>query len=108
MSPKTVAAVVGVAFFLAGLLIMLLPLATDSPSGITVSCGNSVGMGYDEVAVEAESGALVEICSRLRLERLAWAAPVTVLGGLLVVGAVIVRKRREAPDQTAGGFGTTV
>ncbi|NUT99698.1 MAG: hypothetical protein HOY78_47575 [Saccharothrix sp.] len=105
MSPKTVAAVVGVAFFLAGLLIMLLPLATDSPSGIAVSCGNSVGMAFDAVAVEAEGSALVEICSRLRLERLAWAAPVTVLGALLVVGALVVRKRGEAPGAHAGGFG---
>lgn len=96
MSPKTVAAVVGVAFFLAGLLIMLLPLSTDSPSGIAVSCGNSVGMAFDEVAVEAEGGALVEICSRLRVERLAWAAPVTVLGALFVAGAAVVRRRSSA------------
>ncbi|WP_309112964.1 hypothetical protein [Saccharothrix sp.] len=96
MSPKTVAAVVGVAFFLAGLLIMLLPLSTDAPSGIAVPCGNSLGMGFDEVAAEAEGGALVEICSRLRVERLAWAAPVTVLGALLVVGAVVVRRRSAA------------
>ncbi|MEU7525737.1 hypothetical protein AB0A74_08400 [Saccharothrix sp. NPDC042600] len=96
MSPKTVAAVVGVAFFLAGLLIMLLPLSADSPSGVAVSCGNSVGMGFDRVAVEAEGGALVEICSRLRVERLAWAAPVTVLGALFVVGAAVVRRRSSA------------
>ncbi|MGM1059286.1 PEP-CTERM sorting domain-containing protein [Saccharothrix sp. Mg75] len=94
MSPRVVAAVIGVAFFLAGLLIMLLPLDTDAPSGFPVSCGNSVGMAYDEVAVEAEGAAFVEICSRLRVERLAWAAPVTVVGLLLVVGAAVVRRRR--------------
>ena len=96
MSPKTVAAVVGVAFFQAGLLIMLLPLSTDSPSGVDVACGNSVGMGFDEVAAEAEGGAFVEICSRLRVTRLAWAAPVTVVGALLVVGSVVVRRKSSA------------
>ncbi|MFD1150486.1 hypothetical protein [Saccharothrix hoggarensis] len=93
MSPRAVTAVVGVAFFLAGLLIVLAPLSTDTPSGIAVSCGNAVGMGYDEVAVEAEGGAFVEICGRLRAERLAWAAPVVVLGALLLVGSAVVRRR---------------
>lgn len=93
MSPRMVAAVVGAAFLLAGLLIMLLPLETDSPSGLPVSCGNSVGMGYDDVELEVESEALPEICGELRTERLAWAAPVAVLGLLLVVGGVIARRR---------------
>ncbi|QQQ77805.1 hypothetical protein IOD16_04715 [Saccharothrix sp. 6-C] len=93
MSPRVVTAVVGVAFFLAGLLIMLLPLSTDTPEGVSVACGNSVGMGFDAVAVEAEGAAFVEICGRLRMERLAWAAPVVVLGALLVVGGVVVRRR---------------
>lgn len=96
MSPRAVTAVVGVAFFLAGLLIMVLPLSTDSPSGLAVACGNSVGMGFDEIAVEAEGAAFVEICGRLRMERLAWAAPVAVLGALFVVGSIVVR-RRPAP-----------
>ena len=94
MSPKVVAAVVGVAFLLAGLLIMLLPLRTSGPSGIPVSCGNSVGMAYDEVAVAAEGTAFVEICSRLRAERLAWAAPVAAVGVLLLAGAAAARRRR--------------
>lgn len=93
MSPRTVAAVVGVAFFLAGLLILLVPLSTDSPSGVAVPCGNAVGFGFDRVAVEAEGAAFVEICARLRVERLAWAAPVAVVGVLLVVGAAVVRRR---------------
>lgn len=93
MSPRAVTVVVGVAFFLAGLLIMLLPLSTDSPAGVPVPCGNSVGMGFDAVAVEAEGAAFVEICGRLRMERLAWAAPVAVLGVLLVVGSVVVRRK---------------
>ncbi len=96
MSPRTVTAVVGVAFFLAGLLIMVLPLSTDSPSGISVDCGNSVGMGFDRVVVEAEGAAFVEICGRLRMERLAWAAPVTVVGVLCVAGSVVVRRKSSA------------
>ncbi|MBP2334348.1 hypothetical protein JOF41_000526 [Saccharothrix coeruleofusca] len=93
MSPRTVTAVVGAAFLLAGLLIMLLPLETDSPSGLSVSCGNSVGMGYDDIELEAESEALPEICGELRAERLAWAAPVAVLGLLLLAGGAIARRR---------------
>lgn len=96
MSPRVVAAVVGVAFFLAGLLIMLLPLSTDSPAGVAVACGNSVGMGFDEVAVEAEGAAFLEICGRLRMERLAWAVPVVVVGALLVVGSIVVRRESSA------------
>jgi len=96
MSPRVVTAVVGVAFFLAGLLIVLLPLSTDSPSGLAVPCGNSAGMGFDEVAVEAEGAAFVEICGRLRRERLAWAAPVAVVGVLLVIGGLVARRRSSA------------
>ncbi|MFJ6674244.1 hypothetical protein ACIQMJ_24310 [Actinosynnema sp. NPDC091369] len=93
MSPRTVIAVVGAAFFLAGLLIMLLPLSADSPSGVPVACGNSVGMGYDAVVVEAEGSAFVEICGRLRRERLAWAAPVIVVGLVGVAGTMVVRRK---------------
>ncbi|NUT52963.1 MAG: hypothetical protein HOV94_37600 [Saccharothrix sp.] len=93
MSPRAVTAVVGVAFFLAGLLIMVLPLSTDSPTGVAVACGNSVGMGFDEVVVEAEGPAFVRICARLRAERLTWAAPVTAVGLLLVLGSAVVRRR---------------
>ena len=96
MSPRTVAAVVGVAFFLAGLLIMLLPLSTDSPSGVAIGCGNSVGMGFDQVVVEAEGSAYVDICGRLRMERLAWAAPVIVVGMLCVAGSFVVRRKSSA------------
>ncbi len=87
--------VIGVAFLLAGLLIMLLPLTTGSPSGVSVACGNSVGMGFDELAVRAEGPAFVEICGRLRVERLAWAAPVAVFGVLLLAGAALLRRRRS-------------
>lgn len=93
MSPRTVIAVVGAAFFLAGLLIMLLPLSADSPEGVAVSCGNSVGMGYDAVVVEAEGPAFVEICGRLRMERLAWAAPVIVVGLLCLAGTMVARRK---------------
>ncbi|MEU4739603.1 hypothetical protein AB0G02_03935 [Actinosynnema sp. NPDC023658] len=93
MSPRVVTAVVGVAFFLAGMLIMLLPLSADSPSGIGVACGNSVGVGFDQAAVEAEGAAFVRICDRLRRERLVWAAPVTAVGAVLVVGALEARRR---------------
>lgn len=96
MSPRVVTAVVGVAFFLAGLMIMLLPLSTDSPAGVAVACGNSVGMGFDEVAVAAEGAAFIEICGRLRMERLAWAAPVAVVGALLLIGSVVVRRKSSA------------
>ncbi|WP_447006307.1 hypothetical protein ACRAKI_07465 [Saccharothrix isguenensis] len=96
MSPRTVTAVIGAAFLLAGLLIMVLPLSTDSPSGFPVACGNSLGMGFDEVVVEAEGAAFVELCGRLRGERLAWAAPVTVVGVLLLGGSVVARRRSSA------------
>lgn len=93
MSPRTVTAVVGVAFFLAGLLIVLLPLSTDSPTGVSIACGNGAGVGYDAVDIEAEGPAFVEICGRLRMERLAWALPVAVVGILFVAGSLVVRRR---------------
>lgn len=91
MSPRVVAAVVGVAFLLAGLLILLLPLSTDSPEGVTIACGNSVGMGFDPLAVEAEGAAFVRICGRLRGERLWWGIPVGAVGLALVVGSAVRR-----------------
>ncbi|MFT7837351.1 hypothetical protein Q5530_14480 [Saccharothrix sp. BKS2] len=46
--------------------------------------------------VAAESTAFVGICDRLRAERLAWAAPVAVVGVLLGVGGAVVRRRSSA------------
>ncbi|MFE2756308.1 hypothetical protein ACFXGA_30340 [Actinosynnema sp. NPDC059335] len=94
MSPRVVAAVVGVAFLLAGLLILLLPLTTDSAEGVTIACGNGVGMGFDAVAVEAEGAAFVRICERLRGQRLWWGIPVGAVGAGLLVGSAVRRSPR--------------
>ncbi|ACU35290.1 hypothetical protein KCV87_13755 [Actinosynnema pretiosum subsp. pretiosum] len=93
MSPRQYLTVVAAAFVLSGLLIMLLPLSTSGPNGLDVSCGNSLGAGFDEIDVSAESAALPEVCARLRAERLAWASPVAVLGAAGLVGALLVRRR---------------
>lgn len=85
--------VVGVAFLSAGLLILLLPSTTSSPAGFPVACGNGVGLGFDAVAVKAQGAALVEICARLRAGRLGWAVPVLVVGALVAVGGLVVRRR---------------
>jgi hypothetical protein len=97
MAPRTVTMVVGLAFLLSGLLIMLLPMSSEAPSGSIVACGNSLGMGFDAVEVERRDPAFVDICGRLRGERMAWAAPVAILGGaLLAVGGWIGRRRSTA------------
>lgn len=94
MAPRTVTIVVGLAFLLCGLLIMLLPISAEAPSGSTVACGNSIGMGFDAVAVERRDPAFVDICGRLRTERMAWAAPVAIVGVvLLAVGGLLGRRR---------------
>lgn len=95
MAPRTVAAVVGLAFFLAGLVIMLMPLSVDSPTGLTIPCGNSLGLGFDEAFVEKTDPAFVGICDRLRGERLTWAGPVAGSGAILLAGAVISGRRRS-------------
>jgi hypothetical protein len=95
MAPRTVAAVVGLAFFLAGLVIMFLPLSVDSPTGLTISCGSSIGLGFDEAVVEKTDAAFVGICSRLRGERLTWAGPVAGLGAVFLVGAMLTGRRRS-------------
>jgi len=96
MAPRTVAAVVGLAFLVAGLFITLMPLSVDSPTGLTISCGNSLGLGFDEAFVEKTDSAFVGICDRLRGERLTWGSPVVALGAVLVAGAAISGRRRSA------------
>jgi hypothetical protein len=97
MAPRTLTMVVGLAFLLCGLLIMLLPMSAEAPSGSTVACGNSLGMGFDALAVERRDPAFVDICGRLRSERMVWAAPVAILGVvLLAVGGLVGRRRSAA------------
>jgi hypothetical protein len=89
--------VVGLAFLLSGLLIMLLPISAKAPSGSVVACGNSLGMGFDALVVEKQDPAFVSICARLRGERMVWAAPMAILGGaLLAVGGLVGRRRSAA------------
>lgn len=88
--------VVGLAFLLSGLLIMLLPMSAEAPSGSFVACGNSLGMGFDALDVEKRDPAFVGICARLRSERLAWAAPVAILGGALLAAGGLIGRRRSA------------
>ncbi|MEU5695695.1 hypothetical protein [Actinosynnema sp. NPDC020468] len=92
MTPRLVAAVVGVAFLVAGLLIVLLPLHTGTPLGFDFSCGNGLGLGYDPVDAQAQGAGLPAICSRLRAERLTWAAPVAGFGALVVVAGALLRR----------------
>ncbi|MET1071160.1 MAG: hypothetical protein ABWY11_00790 [Umezawaea sp.] len=94
MALRTVTLVIGLAFLLSGLLLLFLPMSSDTPSGSAVSCGNSLGMGFDSAEVEKIDPAFVGICGRLRSERLGWALPV-VLGGaaLLVAGGLVGRRR---------------
>ncbi|WP_245887414.1 hypothetical protein [Umezawaea tangerina] len=88
---------IGLAFLLSGLLILFLPMSSDTPSGSAVSCGNSIGMGFDPAEVEKIDPAFVGICGRLRSERLGWALPVVVGGAvLLVAGGLAGRRRSDA------------
>lgn len=93
MSPRTFTVVIGLAFFLAGLAILLVALAVEAPNGTLIPCGNSLGFGFDEVDAAVASPAYVDICGNLREKRLVWAAPIVSVGVLLLLGAVVVRKR---------------
>jgi hypothetical protein len=94
MAPRTVTMVIGLAFLLAGLLIMFLPMSSDTPGGSPVSCGNALGIGFDEIAVEKIDPTFVGICGRLRNERMGWALPMAIGGGvLLAVGGLVGRRR---------------
>jgi hypothetical protein len=97
MTARAVAIVVGLAFVLAGLVIVVVQLSTEAPTGITISCGNGLGTGFDEEAVAASNPAYVEVCDRLRTQRLVWAAPVAALGVVLLLCGALVRGRRSDP-----------
>ncbi|WP_199443372.1 hypothetical protein [Umezawaea beigongshangensis] len=97
MTARAVAIVVGLAFVLAGLVIVVVQLSTEAPTGITISCGNGLGAGFDEEAVRASNPAYAEVCDRLRARRLVWAVPVAGFGAVLLLGGVLVRGRRSEP-----------
>ena len=86
--------VIGLAFLLSGLLIMFLPMSSDTPGGSIVSCGNALGIGFDAIAVDKVDPTFVGICGRLRSERMGWALPMAIGGGLLLVAGGLVGRRR--------------
>lgn len=85
--------VVGLAFLLCGAVIMMLPLEPNAPSGSSVSCGNSLGMGFDAFDVDKRDQAFVAICKRLRSERRGWGVP-ALAGGMVLLAAGGIRGRR--------------
>lgn len=93
MSPRTFTVVIGTAFLLAGLAILLVALAVEAPNGTLIGCGNSLGIGFDELKAASASPAYVDICDTLRGRRLVWAAPIVSVGVLLLLGALVVRRR---------------
>ena len=97
MAPRTVTLVIGLAFLLSGLLVMLVPMSPDTPGGSPISCGNALGIGFDAKEVEKIDPAFVGICGRLRSERMGWALPMAIGGGaVLAVGTLIGRRRSRA------------
>lgn len=89
--------VIGLAFLLSGLLIMLVPMSSDTPGGSPVSCGNALGIGFDAKGVEKIDPAFVGICGRLRSERMGWALPMAIGGAVvLAAGGLIGRRRSRA------------
>ncbi|HUQ61737.1 hypothetical protein [Lentzea sp.] len=89
MSVRAFAVVVGLAFLLGGGAILFVMLAVEAPSGALISCGNSLGLGFDEPAASAVSPAYVDICADLRHRRLLWGLPVIGVGVLLLIGSLI-------------------
>ncbi|HEX6343647.1 hypothetical protein [Umezawaea sp.] len=87
--------VIGLAFLLAGLLIMFVPMSSDTPGGSPVSCGNALGIGFDQVEVEKIDPTFVGICERLRNERMGWALPMAIGGGVLLAAGGLVGRRRS-------------
>lgn len=92
MSLRTFAVVVGLAFLLGGTAILLVMLAVEAPSGAIVSCGNGLGIGFDEVSAAAVGSAYVDICADLRHRRLLWALPVIGVGALLLIGSLVASR----------------
>jgi hypothetical protein len=93
MSVRTFAVVVGLAFLLGGGAILFVMLAVEAPSGSLISCGNSLGLGFDEPAASAVSPAYVDICADLRQRRLLWGLPVIAVGVLLLIGSLVGSRR---------------
>jgi hypothetical protein len=95
MAPRTVTMVIGLAFLLSGLLIMLLPMTLDTPAGSPVSCGDALGIGFDEKEVETIDQTFVGICERLRNERMGWALPMAIGGGVVLAASGLIGRRRS-------------
>ena len=93
MSPRTVTVVIGLAFFLAGVAILLVTLGIEAPNGTIIPCGNSLGLGFDELKAATQSPAYVDICATLRERRLVWALPIASAGVLLLLGATVTNRR---------------
>ena len=94
MSVRTFAVVVGLAFLLGGGAILFVMLAVEAPSGSLIPCGNSLGLGFDEVPRPPRSvrpmWTSAPIC---RHRRLLWALPVIGVGALLLIGSLVGSRR---------------
>jgi hypothetical protein len=108
VSVRRVLAIVGAAAIIGGLVVLVLPVALDSTVvGHRINCGSAI-VGYPNDAYSVDRSAeqftpygphtdYVADCRAKVHSRRVWAIPAAVLGGIVGVGALIVRPPRREP-----------
>lgn len=98
MSPRAFAALVGAIAILAGWIALCLDIHVETERGRPVACGKALVLDLEKASDEDRSGDLVRQCKdAAQTRRMIW-WPVVALGGVVLVGAAVIR--------TAGSSGT--
>ncbi len=108
MAMRRLVLLVGAALLVAGLIALLVPVSTADGNGGSIGCGNAVSADLSQARAANDKGIVANVpilneivphtdfvaqCQSAVSQRRAWSIPLTVIGVLVVAGAVVVRGR---------------
>ena len=107
MTPRRLILVAGAILLIAGVIALLVPVSTSNGNGESIGCGNAVAEDLSG-ARSANDNTVANVpilnqivphadfvaqCQSAVSSRRTWSIPLTVIGALAVVGALLVRPR---------------
>jgi hypothetical protein len=113
---------VGAVVLLAGVIGLLLPVSVPDGNGGSIGCGNAVASNLQSArSANDKTGANIPIigqlvphtdyvseCESSLSSRRAWSIPLTVIGILVVGGAVLAELLARRPQGAAAGGGPSI
>ncbi len=114
--------VVGAVLLLAGVIGLLLPVSVPDGNGGSIGCGNAVASNLQSArAANDKTGANIPVigqliphtdyvsqCQSSLSSRRSWSIPLTVIGVLVIGGAVLPQLLARRPRDAATGGGPSI